>query len=983
MKYLYIVIFSSICLHLHAQDPMYQRVYPYLNESLINGAIESKSDGFFMAAWLNDDEDNRDKIHLTEHSLKGSVDWNFNYYVENLESMGLNMDLYTESKTQVILTFQGLTESEDERHVFVVQIDSLGNPTWRRNFVDFGTDLSENNVQVISNQNEGFVYAGNATDENNQTSLLLTSLDTLGNNIWSFRYSVENDNYFAAMDTTIIDSSLVVTGDLGDHNLYISEIAQTGSVKWARSFQFENTIGFDNTVEDIYAGVDSTYTIVGNAFNDDLNRINYILKVDIEGNVLWARSLDFGNNLPNERNQHVVIDDAGNSLVMGRFIQADTVETFEYVVSLDTAGTLNWVNIYNENQSQAASLEMGELKAGDFERHRSGYLFSATSTDFDSENNRSLVVATDPLGQARCHEVSTVVVDTLNVTVDVIDFTLEEYSEVDSMLLIVDTIPSYSLPTVTLQDTMFCPSDPIFHILDAEHPDAISYSWGSGETTPQITVTEEGEFTVEVTFDTLTCYTLCDTATVSRIMVPSVEFNVDPSIWCETEEFIITANPIPGQPPYDFTWSTEETTQTIQGGLGTYGLTIIDGCQEIVDTALVIGINNIPMPDAPVLDWDRARFCETGEIVVFIVNEATGMYEDIVWNTGEQDVTEILVPDFGTYSVTAVTCNQETMGTINVMELPALIGDISQSMVDCATVLTADASGGVMPYTYLWNTGDDVESIAVLIDGAFAVTVTDLCGDVITFGTTVTQEMQIEVLISQQTSEGNCAPRLITEVIGGTEPFTYAWSNGETTERIIPSADGIFTVTITDACGLTDEEDSENITLEEFIEPSFSNSCDGILEITLANPEIYSSFVWSTGQTSVSINPATTEGLSITVVDLCGREREFPAGVGDTPEFPNIFFPVSNDPDFVLNRRFRAFIGCTDGISDYELKVYNRWGKKMYETTNINEGWNGRVNNDDPNFEPNGVYMYHASWRNVADNSEGFAEGDVTLYISP
>lgn len=55
---------------------------------------------------------------------------------------------------------------------------------------------------------------------------------------------------------------------------------------------------------------------------------------------------------------------------------------------------------------------------------------------------------------------------------------------------------------------------------------------------------------------------------------------------------------------------------------------------------------------------------------------------------------------------------------------------------------------------------------------------------------------------------------------------------------------------------------------------------------------------------------------------------------------PNAFSP-NNDG---LNDRFRA---SGDNITKFRMQIYDRWGRLLFESFNIDEGWDGRVDGRD------------------------------------
>ncbi len=71
----------------------------------------------------------------------------------------------------------------------------------------------------------------------------------------------------------------------------------------------------------------------------------------------------------------------------------------------------------------------------------------------------------------------------------------------------------------------------------------------------------------------------------------------------------------------------------------------------------------------------------------------------------------------------------------------------------------------------------------------------------------------------------------------------------------------------------------------------------------------------------------------------------------ETIFIPNVFTPQNTD-GLGLNDYFtiRSY-----GINNYHMQIYNRWGSLLYETNNINPGWDGTYDGDTC---PEGVYFY-------------------------
>ena len=67
---------------------------------------------------------------------------------------------------------------------------------------------------------------------------------------------------------------------------------------------------------------------------------------------------------------------------------------------------------------------------------------------------------------------------------------------------------------------------------------------------------------------------------------------------------------------------------------------------------------------------------------------------------------------------------------------------------------------------------------------------------------------------------------------------------------------------------------------------------------------------------------------------------------------PNAFTPNGDGS----NELFYG-VGYVEGMKNFEMSIWDRWGGKLFSTNDPNQSWNGRFNNSGE-LVPNGVYLY-------------------------
>lgn len=113
--------------------------------------------------------------------------------------------------------------------------------------------------------------------------------------------------------------------------------------------------------------------------------------------------------------------------------------------------------------------------------------------------------------------------------------------------------------------------------------------------------------------------------------------------------------------------------------------------------------------------------------------------------------------------------------------------------------LLTSVTGGTEPITYLWSTYDSTASLLVFSDGGYSVTVTDSDSCI------ASAEIQISIVDLCEDFYANIQEdppgTLNADPINGTAPFTYLWSTTDSTESLVLTQTGAYSLTITDANG--------------------------------------------------------------------------------------------------------------------------------------------------------------------------------------
>ena len=428
----------------------------------------------------------------------------------------------------------------------------------------------------------------------------------------------------------------------------------------------------------------------------------------------------------------------------------------------------------------------------------------------------------------------------------------------------IQTSAQDSCDVTVWQDTTVLPDSIILYAV-ASGTAPFTYQWSTGELTPQIAVGDTIEYCVTIT-DATGCIS-------SDCLTPSYYW---PNCWSYINSmntaagWLFTGYTQGGTPPYQYYWSTGDTTQSIYPNAeGLYCVYSIDavGCVSYETCTYFQG-------NPPVDSCEATIAAITDSIGVSLCAYSTGQGPySYLWSTGDSTFIINVVQE-GIYCVTVVDaagCEASTcydyMSTGNPDSCYAYIQAISTGTGESLCAY----SSGPGPYTYEWSTGETSFLIDVWQEGTYCVTVVDALGCEANScyyyaGGPDPDSCYVNISMFQDSS-----------IIGaflyagpvGNSPFSYLWSTGETTSDIFVDQAGTYCVTITDSQGC---ESSDCIFFAQnncsiYIYEDTTAAGYVLIADTPANGPVPFTFQWSTGELTQQISVTTPGTYCVTFTD--------------------------------------------------------------------------------------------------------------------
>jgi len=506
--------------------------------------------------------------------------------------------------------------------------------------------------------------------------------------------------------------------------------------------------------------------------------------------------------------------------------------------------------------------------------------------------------------------------------------------QTDEVELIVIDMPTPDI----IKDETKCPgSSHTFDVIGFDNGNgAFTYAWHDGSTNSTFQTSVEVSVWVDIT-DAYGCTgrdlgSVIDKGDLTVNILDGITVDL-----CEGEDVVLIPN-YKTADGYFFTWTNASTgtAETLTANTtGTYDLHVDNGagCEGA-------GTIDVIVHPLPVLSTSTAAICD-GEAAT-IGNDLGGNYT-YKWDTDETSA-QIIVTTGGTYEQ-VVTSNKGCISstTVNVTLNSNPTPDLGDDITVCEEVLvTLSDKSGQAGLTYVWSEGSTTNSISPTSSGTYTVTATtsvDCKGvdDVlVTFIGIPVVDLGDDITLCEGES---------TTIDAENDNLSVRWNTGQLTSEITVNATNEHIVTVDNGtCTANDTIQINVVSLPESNidqtigdQPYCFNELNGRPITVEAGPNSSYNYSWGTGATTsqITIESPGTYVVSITVGNC---EISDNITINDfcpsTLYVPNTFTPDDNGLNDVFN---------VEGtyITDYKMLVFDRWGLLLYETEDINMGWDG------------------------------------------
>ncbi len=569
-------------------------------------------------------------------------------------------------------------------------------------------------------------------------------------------------------------------------------------------------------------------------------------------------------------------------------------------------------------------------------------------------------------------------------------YSVELTSATGCTVMVYDTIPAYppnETPFInSLQDRTICKGDTVQVSIEGEHIGRIYWNEFKDEETQRILSPDETT-TYHIYIDNESfCTTIEETITVEVIQPPEIYFTATDTLLCQGESTTISFDS--NVNIVDFQWLNENADSsviTITPSESKYvALEVTDEFGCTARKSIKIEVNGNPNIW---VEPTETTICANETIELSVKGNDIG---SVYWPTLNSDSTAVFVSPSETtmypVQVTGVGCDTIDFSiNINVIESAALHTIVTDTMVCAGEVVELSVKGenlGSIYWTSLQRHGGRV-SITPDSTTTYPVRITDanLCDT--TYLEARVQVAQAADIFAFVTDTVVCQGDSVKLAVQGTNIGEVYWPTVEKNAQSIyvdAMEDAVYPVQITDqySCNTIELEARLEVAglaldLGDDIKVCEDQIENVVLDAYIAGGRAYR---WQDGTVGPSYRVSQVGEYIVEVVDSCGttfKDKIQVRMLDCDVNLPTAFSP-NNDG---INDLLQPLFWCDKyNFLDFEFKVFDRWGTTVFQTNDIEEGWDGSFQHKNSAV---GVFIWYIRYTSRKCEEEIFTKGNVTL----
>ncbi len=438
-----------------------------------------------------------------------------------------------------------------------------------------------------------------------------------------------------------------------------------------------------------------------------------------------------------------------------------------------------------------------------------------------------------------------------------------------------------------------------------------TYQWSNGANTSSISNLMQGVYTVTVT-DSQGC-----DAINGRYIQQSLFIFANNSVTnasCTQNNGSVIIFPSGGTAPYTYLWDNAQTTQSVSalsGGMY-YKVIITDanGCtgtkSNYVGVTTPINVTYSVSPSSCTSPTGSASLTITG---------GTSPYT-ITWSTFPvSSGTAINSLPSGQYAfkvVDAVGCVQ--VGTVYIPPVSTINASLIPVLAVCPSTVgtvSSSVSGTNPPYIYSWSNGATTSNIANAPLGYYSCVITDAVGCSVTKSANLNSVSPVNVgmTVTQASCKYTADGSVMATATGGSAPYIYHWSNGQTTATASGLLTGNMWVTVSDANGCS----SSNYTHVGY--NASNNTCYCTINGKVFQ-DLNSNCAIDGGEAGIRNIMIHCSGIGYTFTDVNGNYSfQVPTGTYTLSESVNASYPLASCQSNAVVQTVTASSGCMNTVN--------------------------------------------------------------------